>query len=386
MPKSQCKICASAVSSLPVCKAPISGIKCKSLEESLNFPFVDHILLHCNNCNMVSYKYFDIASKLLSDMYKSQASTYSLLSGASDYIKKFCQKLVKKYNIKRDDSVLEIGCNDGELLNEIRSQAKCKVYGIEPSGKFEKIWKARNLKIINDFFSDNIIGKFSKIDFRIIVFRHVFEHILDPKHFFSIVHKLSNENSIIIIEVPYLDTIIKNKRYENISYSHLNYFSLRPLKNLANQFGYNLIHFEKADTDGGSIVVHLSRQDKEIDITHNAEFSLNDLTFFINNIRHTKDIIHQKLNSFSKSDIVAYGAGAKGPHLLYLFELQKYISAVIDDNLSFENNYIAGSDVIIKSPEHLKDHAIKAVVNFAPTHRELIKSKVDPKLKFIDLI
>ena len=260
------------------------------------------------------------------------------------------------------------------------------MHGIEPSGKFEKIWKARNIKIINDFFTDNIIGKFSKIDFRIIVFRHVFEHILDPKHFFSIVHKLSNENSIIIIEVPYLDTIIKNKRYENISYSHLNYFSLRPLKNLANQFGYNLIHFEKADTDGGSIVVHLSRQDKEIDITHNAGFSLNDLTFFINNIRQAKNIIHQKLNSFSKSEIIAYGAGAKGPHLLYLFELQKYISAVIDDNLSFKNNYIAGSDVIIKSPEHLKDHAIKAVVNFAPTHRELIKSKVDPKLKFIDLI
>jgi SAM-dependent methyltransferase len=319
-------------------------------------------------------------------MYKSQASTYSLLSGTSDYIKSFCQKLIKKYTIKTNDSVLEIGCNDGELLNEIRTQANCKVYGIEPSGQFEEIWKARNLEIINDFFSDDIVEKFSEIDFRIILFRHVFEHILDPKNFFSIVHKLSNENSIIIIEVPYLDTIIKNKRYENISYSHLNYFSLRPLKNLANQFDYNLIHFEKTDTDGGSIVVHFSKQEKEIDITSIEEFSLNDLILFIKDIKHRKDIIHQKLNSFSKSDIVAYGAGAKGPHLLYLFELQKYISVVIDDNLSFENNYIAGSDVIIKSPEYLKYHSIKAVVNFAPTHRGLIKSKIDPRLELIDLI
>jgi 2-polyprenyl-3-methyl-5-hydroxy-6-metoxy-1,4-benzoquinol methylase len=386
MSKSQCKICDSTVSSITVCNAPISGIKYKNLEESLNSPFVDHILMHCNNCNMVSYKYFNIASELLSDMYKSQASTYSLLSGASDYTKSLCRKLVKKYNIKRDDSILEIGCNDGELLNEIRAQAKCKVRGIEPSGQFEKIWKTRNLEIINDFLSDNIIEKISGTDFRIIIFRHVFEHILDPKHFFSIVHKLSNKNSIIIIEVPYLDTIIKNKRYENISYSHLNYFSLRPLKNLAKQFGYKLIHFEKADTDGGSIVVHLSRQEKEIDIANNKEFSLFDLTLFIKNIRYTKSKIHQKLNSFSKSEIVAYGAGAKGPHLLYLFELQKYISAVIDDNLDFENKYIAGSDILIKTPEYLKDHSIKAVVNFAPTHRELIKSKVDPKLEFIDLI
>jgi hypothetical protein len=54
--------------------------------------------------------------------------------------------------------------------------------------------------------------------------------------------------------------------------------------------------------------------------------------------------------------------------------------------LSFENSYIAGSDVIIKSPEYLKNHAIKAVVNFAPTHRELIKSKIDPQLELIDLI
>jgi len=335
---------------------------------------------------MVSYKYFDIASELLSNMYKSQASTYSLLSGASDYIKFFCQTLVKKYNIKRDDSVLEIGCNDGELLNEIRSQAKCKVYGIEPSGQFKEVWKERHIRIINDFFSNNIIGKISKIDFRIIVFRHVFEHIHDPKHFFSIVDKLSNENSIIIIEVPYLDTIIKNKRYENISYSHLNYFSLQPLKNLANQFGYNLIHFEKADTDGGSVVVHLNKQEKEIDITDNKEFTLYDLSLFIKNIKHAQSIIHQKLKSFNKSELVAYGAGAKGPHLLYLFELQKYISVVIDDNLSFENSYIAGSDVIIKSPEYLKYHPIKAVVNFAPTHRELIKSKIDPQIELIDLI
>ncbi|MBI9112702.1 class I SAM-dependent methyltransferase [Maridesulfovibrio ferrireducens] len=383
--KNLCKICNSEITAIPLCNAPIAGIKCNSIEESIKHPIFKHTFNHCSMCNMVSYHYFDEASSLLDKMYASQPSTYSLLSGASDYIKNFCKSLISKYNIQKDDNILEIGCNDGELLHEIKSQSKCNVLGIEPSSSFTTIWKDRKLNIINTFFSDETVTELANQQFKIITFRHVFEHIKEPQDFFANVAKLAQDETIIVIEVPYLKTIIDNERYENTSYSHLNYFSIRPLTVLAKQYGFHIIHQETAVTDGGSLVVHLSRQNKQNN-SFDDNITAEQLTTFVSNLDTKKEKIHALIKKYSKNEIVAYGAGAKGPHLMYLFDLNNYLSYIVDDNTSFAGQYIAGTDVQVQPTSFLQNKNIKAVINFAPTHSKLIKSKVPQSLKFIDLI
>jgi len=66
---------------------------------------------------------------------------YDYLSGSSEPVKKYfkitANKLIKKFNIKKGDAVIEIGCNDGTFLNYFKKK-KINILEIDGSKKAYK--------------------------------------------------------------------------------------------------------------------------------------------------------------------------------------------------------------------------------------------------------
>ncbi len=220
----------------------------------------------------------------------------------------------------------------------------------------------------------------------IIIIRHVLEHITDVECIIENISSLMDDNSVFVIEVPYLKTVISKRRIENISHPHVNCFSIRSINEVVSKFNLGIDKFELVETDGGSIIFYIRKNIKTnlsiLDDTESQE--LIDLKSYIDTRRVQ---IKELMCKFDKDEVVGFGAGAKGQLLIHFFELDKYIKYVVDTNISFENQYIPGTSLEIKTESFIEGNSkLKAVINLAPTHTAQLIKKIPKHLDFIDII
>jgi hypothetical protein len=266
-----------------------------------------------------------------------------------------------------------------------REKTQCKILGIEPSKVFRDIWYNENIEVINDYFNSRLAKKIKARKIDIIIFRHVFEHIINPIDFFKGVSEMCDRYTNVVIEVPYFVTVMHNNRIDNISYSHRNYFTIRSMNEIIKKFGMGIKKIKLVDTDGGSILFQICKNT----ITDESildRISQPEIELFIQSIQNSKNKMRELLKNYKKGEVVGFGAGAKGQHLIHILELEEKIEVVIDDTPGYENNFIPGTKIEIQSTELLKKDGIKAVVNLAPTHSEAIRAKVPGTIQFINVI
>ena len=380
-----CAICGANVQELKVGKAPVSGYYCESVEESLNQPQIPLVFQVCSTCQLVKYRWVDDAIPILDKLYSSHFATYHYTNELTSYMDWFIKYLSDECSLTGDSQVLEIGCNSGRLLHLFKEALGCQVVGVEPSKNFRPIWRELGLEVHNDYFGPNILERLKPCNFNLIFFRHVFEHIPDLVGFFKSVTELAMEETVIAIEVPYLPTVISKNRIENISYSHLNYFSARSLAYLAEIFGFGIYKFELVETDGGSIIALLKKGHKTSQSILD-DLSLNDLQKFIDRISFIRARMKDCLLNYEKPKIVGYGAGAKGQFLVHMLNLEDKLSFVVDDTTGLQGKFIPGTKLKIENPSQIETCGVEVVINLCPTHSQAIRDKVDSRYYFIDPI
>ena len=59
----------------------------------------------------------------------------------------------KKININKKDLVIDLGSNDGTLLQYFKKNSKCKVLGIDPSKLPSIAARKKNINTLNVFFN-----------------------------------------------------------------------------------------------------------------------------------------------------------------------------------------------------------------------------------------
>ncbi len=136
-----CRFCNNEVKIINFGKVPVSGYKSQTKEQSLKEAFFPLDMMFCPKCNFTQYKHYDGIDEVLTKMYQQQEATYSLSSEISKYIDNLSQKLISRYKLDKNSSILEIGCNDGSLLYSLHEKLKCNLLGIEPSKQFQSIWE-----------------------------------------------------------------------------------------------------------------------------------------------------------------------------------------------------------------------------------------------------
>lgn len=381
----ECLVCSTQMEKRNFGTAPVGGQKFDTLEESLAAPSLPLDLMFCPKCTMTHYRLVNEADAILDKLYAEQPATYSLLSSVNPYLTELASSLSSAHQLNEKSSVLEIGCNDGELLSIFKETYGCEVTGVEPGHLFKEAWAERDLNVINSYFDSDIAAQLKSNSYDLIVIRHVLEHIKAPVAFLANVAKLVSPETLLVIESPYLPAIIKKRRFENMSYSHLNYFTTKAVNTIVKTFQLGITTANEVETDGGSIVLSIRRG-----ITTPSELidsiTGGDLDDFMEHQSAHGEHLHSLLKEFSEEEVVGYGAGAKGPHLVALFGLDKYISRVIDDNQAYRGRFIAGTRAQVVSRDEIDFDRIKLVLNLAPTHSEAVRSKLKSTIKMTDIV
>lgn len=130
---------------------------------------------------------------------------------------KILLRKLRKLN-KRGRSLLDIGSGYGFFLDEARKQNLAET-GVEPAKNlFDYSIKKFKVNVINTSF-ENYFKKNKSLKFDFISLIHVIEHLTDPFSTLNLISKHLNENGILYIETPNLNSHLFN--FEKKEYTFL---------------------------------------------------------------------------------------------------------------------------------------------------------------------
>ena len=142
------------------------------------------------------------------------------------------------------DSVLEIGCSNGNLLSllqKIKPELKCT--GIDMSPDALKMAEKKEVRCIN--ISAEEYAEKSKEKYDLILAFEILEHVYDPLALVNALKELLNKDGVIYMTMPnYIayDFLQVGDVYRNIiAPSHLNYFNPSSVIRLLARGGYQNI-------------------------------------------------------------------------------------------------------------------------------------------------
>ena len=201
----------------------------------------------CNVC-LTAHQFFQVPkNKLFTKEYHYRARmTKSVLSGMEDLVR----VTESKFGPLNGKVVLDIGCNDGSLLNFFK-EAGAKTIGVEPTGAAADC----NHTVINDFFDDKAVEKLLRAHdtYDIITFTNVFAHIEDLPTLIKNLRALISEGTNIIIENHYLGSVLQYDQFDTFYHEHPRTYSVRSFEYIAQSLGLNLTDYQFVSRYGGNI-------------------------------------------------------------------------------------------------------------------------------------
>jgi SAM-dependent methyltransferase len=208
-------------------------------------------ILFCKVCN-TAHQRFQVPKKELftKDYHYRARMTGSVLVGMSDLVDN-CEK---RFGPLQGKSVLDVGCNDGSLLNFF-AQKGCRTMGVEPTGAAAE----SSHRTLNAFFDREsalaVRAEIGEPDF--ITFTNVFAHIEDLAGLIANLRLLIGRNTVVVIENHYLGDIFRRGQFDTFYHEHPRTYSLKSFEFIAASLGLNLLAAQFVSRYGGNIRVFL---------------------------------------------------------------------------------------------------------------------------------
>ncbi|MFH1663403.1 MAG: class I SAM-dependent methyltransferase [archaeon] len=211
----------------------------------------------CDNCKLVQLGHALDPKLLFTDSFVyTTGSSGELVKNFSALAK----KLTEQFNLSSKDFVIDIGSNDGTLLENFLP-FELKVLGIDPS-ESAKLALEKNIPTLREFFDEKtakkILQDYGKAS--VITATNVFAHVEELDSFMNGIKLLLKDDGIFVEESHYLADMISKMEYDSIYAEHLRYYLLKPLIRLFEKYGMQVFDTERIPTHGGSLRVYACRK------------------------------------------------------------------------------------------------------------------------------
>ncbi len=346
----------------------------------------------CGNCALVQLNYTCSGKILYQQNYPYESD---ITNEGRNHWKTFAMDIIDRFKLKKNDLVMDIGSNVGELLINFANE-KIKVCGVDPAKNIAKKAIKRGIPTITEFFNkeieDTLIKK--KIFPKIITGTNVFAHIDDIEGSIKVIKNILKPDGVLVIEAPYLKNLIAGLEYDTIYHEHLMYLSVNPMIDLFKKFEFEIFDIQFKDIHGGSIRVFVKHKDGPFRISSKIKrISENEIKEKLNSVRtlskfskqvesHRRKLrnLLKKLKSNGKK-IACVGAPAKGMTLLNYNKLNNDIIEFVTEVSKLKlNKYCPGTDLKIVDDNKLIankiDYALILPWNFK---NEIMKNLKDFK-------
>lgn len=350
---------------------PVNNFK-KSKEESIIQKKYPLELMFSKKSKLIQINCILSKEKLFPKEYPYTSSTTKILS---ENFKQLSKKIKKKIKLNVNDVVMDVGCNDGNLLKNFLNT--CVTLGISPENIINKA-KKLGINTIQDYFDRNVVNKvlkkFSSI--KVITATNVFAHIDHPNSLCNNIKSCLHKDGIFVIECHYAGSVINGMQYDTIYHEHLRYYSLESLNFLLKRNKFKIFDCETIETHGGSLRVYcchkgnLNYKIKKSKIDKIIQFekkNLNHLSFkkFSKKVEKNRNEINKLLYKLKEQKKIVFGLGApsRASTLInYCSINSQLIHYILEVEGSHKiNKYMPGTDIkvisenlgLAKKPDYL---------------------------------
>lgn len=218
--------------------------------------------IFCNTCKTFQIAEQPPAEKMFHDHYAFFSRTSKRMV---EHFKQFANWLKENYCQDADSFVVELGSNDGIMLENFAKE-NIRHLGVEPSSNVAQEARKFGVNTISEFFSpalaDEIVKQYGQAD--AMTAANVMCHIPDLHNIADGANRLLKPKGVLIFEDPYLGDMIAKTSYDQIYDEHVYIFSAHSVANIFGRHGFELIDLLPQTTHGGSMRYVLARKGARI--------------------------------------------------------------------------------------------------------------------------
>lgn len=348
---------------------PLAGgfLKEKDFLNETYYPFNLNL---CEDCFLVQMSNVVPAEVLFRNNYFFFSSAIRTLV---DHFAAFAEEIHTRFLKDRGrPSAFELGCNDGVLLKPLAALG-VRAVGIDPAVNVVKSIEAKDIVVINDYFTErraiDIKREYGQFD--VFLSSYSFAHIDDMIDIMKGIKCLLKDEGVLVIEIYYLGTLIDEMQYDMIYHEHMSYYSLITLRSFLKK--YDMEIFDVKYIPGirsGSVRFYARNIGQRTEVISGAvgkmaeyererEFNkVGTYARYAHRVAATRDqllCLLERLKDEGKT-IIGYGASGRGTIIMnYCGINRRYLDYVVDDAPSKQGFYTPGTHVPIRSWDYVRE-------------------------------
>lgn len=222
-------------------------------------------LVLCEDCGLLQL----LQTTTSTELYEHE---YGYRSGISntmrEHLRLYQEDVVKHLvnPLQKGDAVLDIGSNDATTLRYYPSSIQR--IGFDPTGEqFREYYSPKEndeeITLVPTYFTLENWTKsvVSLKKCKVVSSISMFYDLPDPLQFAKDIHAVLTDDGIWTCEQSYVATMLKTNSMDTICHEHLEYYSLAPIKEIADRAQLKIIDIQLNSCNGGSIRIYFAKDD-----------------------------------------------------------------------------------------------------------------------------
>ncbi len=361
----RCRICKNKtlIEVLSLGNQCLTGVFPKKADERIHRAPLELVKCHGKDaCGLVQLRHSVDADTMYGVNYGYRSS---LNSSMVHHLKLKVEKLSQQVSLARNDTVLDVGSNDGTLLSFYPDTVER--IGMDPTiAKFIRYYPS-DIHAIPDFYSaKNFRHYFGNQKAKIITSIAMYYDLEDPLSFTQDIRETLAPEGIWHFEQSYLLSMLENNSYDTICHEHLEYYSLHQIQWMAERCGLRILNVEFNTVNGGSFAVTACHSNAPYQTHKNTlnQILANEKAAGLDTLEpydkfKTRVFAHREhlLTTLDEirmenRSVIGYGASTKGNVILQFCGLtEKEIPAIAEVNADKFGAYTPGTRIPIISEE-----------------------------------
>ncbi len=208
----------------------------------------------CPNCNLVQ-----LGQPVNQEaLFLPRVGYHHIAALSSSFLKHLdilATETVERFSLTPDDLVVEIGSNDGALLEAFQRKG-VRILGVDPTDVVQMA-DDKKLATIRKFFNEDIAVEIADTygKAQVVTALNTFAHVSSLYSVARGISRLLTDDGVFVSENHYVLDLIKDLQYDFIYHEHSRYYSLRSLVFLFHRFNMDVFDIERIPTHSGSIRV-----------------------------------------------------------------------------------------------------------------------------------
>ncbi len=220
-------------------------------DRELKFPFAMDV---CTDCWQVQLEEFPS----MEFMFSNHPYITGVNMPVVTHFNSMVERTIFKYELAENSLVIDIGANDGTLLDIFRKRGM-RVLGVDPGARTGKLCRSRGITVCETFWNSTSAKAIKALNIKpdLITATAVFYHIPDLHDFIIGLKEVMTEKTVFLTQCVYMKDVLEKLEFDHFYHEHTMMHSITPLKRAFEQHGMRLLDVDYYDVHGGSFVLYV---------------------------------------------------------------------------------------------------------------------------------